>query len=121
MAESINKKIEGLREKIRRHDYLYYILSQPEIADKEYDGLMRELKNLEDKHPHYKTDDSPTIRVSGGIMDGFKTVKHKQKMLSLDNTYSFEELKDWDERVHKGLGRGAKVEYVAELKIDGLS
>jgi DNA ligase (NAD+) len=121
MVSDIKKKIEDLRQKIRRHDYLYYVLSQPQISDKEYDCLMKQLKELEDKHPEYKTADSPTVRVSGGILEGFKTVKHKQKMLSLDNTYSFEELKDWDERVHKGLGTGAKVEYVAELKIDGLS
>ncbi len=121
MATDIKKKIENLRQKIRHHDYLYYSVSQPQISDKEYDCLIKQLKSLEDEHPEYKTADSPTVRVSGGILEGFKTVKHKQKMLSLDNTYSFEELKDWDERVHKGLGRGAKVEYVAELKIDGLS
>src|SRR3989338_3115720 len=120
MALEIKKKIERLREKIRRHDYLYYVLSQPEISDKEYDCLMKELKTLEDRYPEFKTDDSPTIRVSGGILEGFKTVKHKQKMLSLDNTYSFEELRDWDERVRKGLG-SQRVEYVVELKIDGVS
>lgn len=121
MIVDIKKKIEDLRQKIRRHDYLYYVLSRSEISDKEYDSLMGHLKELEDKYPEYRSDDSPTVRVSGGILDGFKTVKHKQKMLSLDNTYSFEELKDWDERVHKGLGERGKTEYVAELKIDGLS
>lgn len=100
---------------------MYYVLSQPEISDKEYDALMRELKALEDKYPEFKSDDSPTARVSGGILEGFQTIKHKQKMLSLDNTYSFEELKDWDERVRKGLGKGEKIEYVVELKIDGVS
>jgi len=117
----IEKKIEGLRQKIRNHDYMYYVLSQPEISDKEYDELMSELRELENRYPEFKTDDSPTVRVGGGILEGFKTVKHKQKMLSLDNTYSFDELKDWDERVHKGLGRQEKVEYVLELKIDGVS
>jgi len=121
MSENIKKKIEDLRKKIRLHDYKYYVLSQPEISDKEYDNLLKELKNLEDRYPQFKSDDSPTVRVSGGILEGFKTVKHKQKMMSLDNTYSFEELRDWEERVRKGLEPDAKVEYVVELKIDGLS
>ena len=120
MALEIKKKIEDLRQKIRHHDYLYYVLSQSEISDKEYDELMRQLKDLEDKYPELKTDNSPTVRLSGGILEGFKTVRHIQKMLSLDNTYSFQGLKDWDERVHKGLG-SERVEYVAELKIDGVS
>jgi DNA ligase (NAD+) len=121
MTQGVRKKIESLREKIRHHDYMYYVLSQPEISDKEYDVLMRELKALENKYHQYKRGDSPTVRVSGGVLAGFKTVKHKQKMLSLDNTYSFEELKDWDARVHKGLIGEEKVQYVAELKIDGVS
>lgn len=120
-AEKIKKEIEKLRGQIRRHDYVYYVLAQPEISDKEYDDLMRRLKDLEDKYPQFKTADSPTVRVSGAVLEGFKTVKHKQKMLSLDNTYSFEELKDWEERVRKGLGINAKVEYIVELKIDGVS
>lgn len=121
MSKDIQKQIEGLRDKIRHHDYLYYVLSQPEISDKEYDKLIIRLKELEDKYPQFKNHDSPTMRISGGILEGFKTVRHKQKMLSLDNTYSFEELKEWDGRVHKGLRTGAAVEYVGELKIDGVS
>src|SRR3989338_8414549 len=117
----IKKRIENLRQKMRHHDYMYYVLSQPEISDKEYDGLMRELKALEEKYPEFKSDDSPTVRVSGGILEGFQKVKHKQKMLSLDNTYSFAELKDWAQRVHKGLGNEKKIEYVVEIKIDGVS
>ncbi len=120
MHKDLKKQIEKLREKIRHHDYRYYVLNQPEISDKEYDCLMKRLKTLEDKYPQFKSDDSPTVRVSGGILKGFRTVKHKQKMLSLDNTYTFQELKDWGERVHKGLG-SQKVEYVVELKIDGVS
>jgi DNA ligase (NAD+) len=120
MSESIKKKIEKLREKIRHHDYLYYILTQPEISDKEYDDLLRELKELERKNPQLITPDSPTQRVSGQVLEGFKTVRHRQKMLSLDNTYSFDELADWDERVHKGLNK-KDIEYVTELKIDGVS
>lgn len=117
----IEKKIESLKKKIRHHDYMYYVLSQPEIGDKQYDDLMAELKALEEQYPEFKSDDSPTVRISGGILEGFKTVRHKQKMLSLDNTYSFEELKEWDDRAHKGLGAGEKIEYVVELKIDGVS
>ena len=115
MSADIRKKIEDLREKIRRHDYLYYVESQPEVSDKEYDDLMRKLQDLEEAHPAYKSPDSPTVRVSGGILAGFKTVRHRHKMVSLDNTYSFEDMGDWFGRVRKGLGASEKVEYVAEL------
>ena len=120
MAQEKKQKIEELRNKIRHHDYMYYCLSQPEISDREYDELMRKLKTLEEEYPQYKSGDSPTVRVSGEILPGFATVRHKQKMLSLDNAYSFDELRDWDERVRKGLGR-QKIEYLIELKIDGVS
>jgi DNA ligase (NAD+) len=121
MSQDIKKKIENLRRQIRKHDYLYYVLAQPQISDKEYDDLMRNLKNLEEKYPEYKSNDSPTVRVGAGILEGFKTVKHREKMFSLDNTYFFDELRDWDTRVRKGLTDSAKIEYVVELKIDGLS
>ncbi|HAH21118.1 MAG: hypothetical protein A2Y00_00480 [Omnitrophica WOR_2 bacterium GWF2_43_52] len=114
------KEIEKLRRAIRHHDLHYYILAQPEISDKEYDTLMRRLREFETKFPELITVDSPTQRVSGGIQEGFKTIKHRQKMFSLDNTYSREELKDWAERVEKGLGH-RPAGYVAELKIDGVS
>jgi len=113
-------KIEKLRDKIRHHDYRYYVLNQPEVSDKEYDSLMQKLQELERAHPQLLTADSPTQRVSGQAQEGFKTVRHKVKMLSLDNTYSIDELRSWDERVHKGLA-AEKIEYVAELKIDGVS
>ena len=121
MPQDIKRKIENLRQQIRHHDYMYYVLSQPEIADKEYDDLMRQLKELEALHPEYKSDDSPTVRLGGGIIEGFKTVKHLQKMVSLGNTYSIGELRDWNERVQRGLEQGKKIEYVAEHKIDGVS
>ncbi|MCM8799226.1 MAG: NAD-dependent DNA ligase LigA [Candidatus Omnitrophica bacterium] len=121
MLEKVKKKIEELREEIRHHDYCYYVLNQPEISDKEYDDLMRQLKELEEKYPQFKTEDSPTVRVGGIILEGFKTVKHKEKMLSLDNTYSFDELSQWQERIFKALGTKEKIEYVVELKIDGVS
>ncbi|MDO8662037.1 MAG: NAD-dependent DNA ligase LigA [Candidatus Omnitrophota bacterium] len=117
----IKKTIESFREQIRHHDYLYYVLSQPKVSDKEYDNLMRRLKDLEDKYPQFKSGESPTVRVGGGILEGFKTVKHAQKMFSLDNTYDFSELKDWEERVYKGAAKNRKIEFVTELKIDGVS
>lgn len=120
MKAAVQKQIEKLREEIRHHDYRYYVLAQPEVSDKEYDTLLKKLQDLENKHPELKTSDSPTVRVSGGILEGFKTVRHRQKMLSLENTYSIEELKEWNMRVHKILGQ-EKVEYVVELKIDGVS
>ncbi|MEA3328569.1 MAG: NAD-dependent DNA ligase LigA [Candidatus Omnitrophota bacterium] len=116
--DKIKKQIEELRKQILRHDYCYYVLNQPEISDTEYDKLMKKLGNLEESHPEFITSDSPTQRVGGEPVKGFKTVRHKAKMLSLDNTYSVEELKSWDKRVKKWL-KGEKVEYVAELKIDG--
>lgn len=117
--KEIKNRIEKLREEIRHHDYLYYVLSQPVISDKEYDELYRELKELEEKYPQFISPDSPTQRVSGEVLKEFKTVRHRVKMLSLDNTYSFEELIEWNERIYKNLGE--KVEFVVELKIDGVS
>lgn len=116
----VKKEIERLRKEIRHHDWRYYVLSQPELSDKEYDELLSKLKELENKFPQLVTADSPTQRISATIQEGFRTIKHRQKMLSLDNTYSFEELKEWQARVQKGLA-SEKIEYVAELKIDGVS
>jgi len=121
MSEQVKKEIEKLREQIRRADYAYYVLSQPEMADWDYDFLMKRLAGLEEKHPQLGSADSPTQRVSGGILKGFSTLKHRQKMLSLDNTYSFDELKDWQARIKKPLRDLSGSNYVLELKIDGLS
>lgn len=121
MSAQAKNKIENLKEKLRKHDYLYYVLSQPSISDKEYDDLMRQLIELENKYPQYRTTDSPSQRLSSGINEGFKTVKHNAGMFSLDNTYSIDELKLWDERVRKGLGEDAVYGYVVELKFDGVS
>lgn len=114
-------KIEQIKEKLRKHDYHYYVLSQPLISDKEYDVLLSELKLLEEKYPQYLTSDSPSQRLSSNISTGFKTIKHSLGMFSLDNTYSIDELKLWDERVRKGLSKNSAIEYVVELKIDGVS
>ncbi|MFA5337161.1 MAG: NAD-dependent DNA ligase LigA [Candidatus Omnitrophota bacterium] len=117
----IKREIENLREQIRDADYKYYVLSEPEISDKEYDDILKKLKDVEGKHPQFITPDSPTQRVSGGIVEGFPTVEHKIKMLSLDNTYSIEELKDWENKIKRMLKRDISINYVVELKIDGVS
>ncbi len=114
------KKIEKLREKLRHHEHLYYVLDKPEISDAEYDALMNELKKLEATHPELITPDSPTQRVGGKPAEGFKKANHSRAMLSLDNAYNAEELADWDRRVHE-LAGNLPVEYTAELKLDGLS
>ena len=114
------KKIEKLREELRHHEHLYYVLDRPEISDAEYDALMNELKKLEAAHPELLSPDSPTQRVGGKPAEGFKKAQHSRPMLSLDNAYSAEELADWDRRVHE-LAGNLPVEYTAELKLDGLS
>ena len=119
-AKDVERKIETLREKIRQHEYLYYVLDQPEISDAEFDKLMKQLKDLEAEHPDLITADSPTQRVGGKPREGFVKVTHSSPMLSLDNTYSEEELRDWERRVHELSGR-KDVDYVCELKLDGMS
>jgi DNA ligase (NAD+) len=114
------KKIEALREKIRHHEHLYYVLDQPEITDAEFDKLMQQLKDLESEHPSLITPDSPTQRVGGKPREGFVKVPHSSPMLSLDNTYNEEELRGWERRVHELTGR-SDVDYVCELKLDGMS
>jgi DNA ligase (NAD+) len=116
----VEKKIEPLREKIRHHERLYYVLDQPEISDAEFDRLMQQLKDLEREHPSLVTPDSPSQRVGGKPREGFVKVAHSSPMLSLDNTYSEEELRDWERRVHELTGR-SDVAYVCELKLDGMS
>jgi DNA ligase (NAD+) len=120
MSAALEKKIEALREKIRHHEYRYYVLDDPEITDAEFDRLMNELKKLEAEHPELVTPDSPTQRVGGKPREGFVKVKHSSPMLSLDNAYSEEELRDWERRVHELSGRN-DVEYMCELKLDGMS
>ena len=118
-------RIQELRTLIRHHEERYYVLNAPEIADAEFDALMKELERLEADNPDLLTQDSPTQRVGGRPVEGFETVVHAQPMLSLDNAYSEDELRGFDERVRRGLGEtGAVPEvvtYVCELKIDGLS
>ena len=121
MSLSIKNKIENLKTQLRKHEHLYYVLSQPIVADKEYDDLMQQLVVLENKYPQYRTNDSPSQRLSSGISVGFKTIRHNGRMLSLDNTYSIDELRAWDQRIRKGLGENSAYDYVVELKFDGVS
>ncbi|HTX77361.1 MAG TPA: NAD-dependent DNA ligase LigA [Terracidiphilus sp.] len=114
------KRAEELRADIRRHEHLYYVLDKPEVSDAEFDKLMNELKRIEAEHPELLTADSPTQRVGGKPAEGFQKVRHSRPMLSLDNAYSEEELRDWDRRVHE-LAGDMPVEYTTELKLDGLS
>jgi DNA ligase (NAD+) len=120
VAKAIEKEIEKLRNDIRYHEYRYYVLDNPEISDFEFDKLMRRLQELEAQNPELVTPDSPTQRVGGQPAEEFPKVRHSVPMLSLDNTYSVDELKDFDRRVRELSGR-SKVEYVGELKLDGLS
>ena len=119
-AKVTAKTIEKLRDEIRRHDDLYYVENNPEIADREYDQLLEELQKLEAAHPELITPDSPTQRVGGRPAEGFPEVVHTRQMLSLDNSYNIDELRAFDERCRR-LAEGRSLEYVAELKIDGLS
>lgn len=117
---SVKNKIEALRDEIRGHDELYYVQDKPEITDVEYDELLSRLKALEEKHPELITPDSPTQRVGGRPAEGFAEVEHRRPMLSLDNSYNIDELRAFDVRCQR-LADGRQFDYVAELKIDGLS
>src|SRR4051812_28484303 len=119
-TKAVQRDVEQLREKIRRHEHLYYVLDAPEISDAEFDRLMQELKALEAQHPQLITPESPTQRVGGKPREGFGKVPHSAPMLSLDNAYNEEELRAWERRVHELSGR-KDVEYVCELKLDGMS
>jgi len=120
MPKNAAAQIEKLRETLRHHERLYYVLDQPAVSDAEYDALMRELRDLEAQHPELLTPDSPTQRVGGKPREGFVKVAHSAPMLSLDNALDEAELRDFDRRVRELL-RGAEFQYVTELKLDGLS
>jgi DNA ligase (NAD+) len=119
-AKDLKKNLETLRDTIRRHEHLYYVLDQPEISDADFDALMQQLQQVEAEHPTLITPDSPTQRVGGKPREGFVKMRHSSPMLSLDNTYSEEELRAWERRVHELSGR-KDVDYVCELKLDGMS
>jgi DNA ligase (NAD+) len=119
-TERAHDEIAHLREVLRYHDERYYVHSDPDISDYEYDQLMIRLRELEEANPELITSDSPTQRVAGRPAEGFERYVHRRPMLSLDNTYSYDDLREWDRRARRGVGRD-QIEYVAELKIDGLS
>src|SRR5579864_6704922 len=119
-SKDIEKKIEGLRDEIRHHEYRYFVLDDPEISDFEFDKLVEQLRKLEAEHPDLITPDSPTQRVGGKPREGVVKVVHSSPMLSLDNTYNEDELRAWERRVHELSGR-KDVDYVCELKLDGMS
>lgn len=119
-SEEIRKKVEALRKEIRHHSYLYYVKDAPEITDYEFDHLYRQLVDLEKEYPELVTPDSPTQRVGGKASDDFRKVRFRKPMLSLANAFSADELRDFDRRVKEGLHTD-HVEYITELKIDGLS
>lgn len=129
-TDSVKQKIEQLRKELNDHNYRYYVQNNPVISDFEFDRLLRELEDLEKQHPQFADINSPTKRVGGDITDKFEKVKHKYPMLSLSNTYSREEITEWETRIHKMLGQEQTtlsdhsddaVEYVMELKYDGLA
>ena len=119
--EEIKNQIEALRQELHDHNHRYYILDEPIISDYEFDQLLQTLQDLEKKYPDFSDPNSPTKRVGGGITKSFDTVPHKYPMYSLSNTYSKEELLQWEERLKKALGEEAQIEYTCELKFDGAS
>lgn len=119
MSENIQKKIEDLREELHQHNYNYYTLDEPTISDFEFDLKLKELQELEKNHPEFFDSNSPTLRVGGEITKNFPTVQHQFRMYSLDNSYDFNDLEDWEKRLQKSLDE--PISYVAELKYDGAS
>lgn len=119
MSQDISTKIEQLTTELNEYNYQYYVLANSVISDYDFDQKLKELESLENQYPQYRDPNSPTLKVGGDITSKFKTVKHRYPMLSLSNTYNEEELRDFDERVQKAIGH--PVDYVCELKFDGLS
>ncbi|MFW2135429.1 NAD-dependent DNA ligase LigA [Chryseobacterium sp. TY4] len=119
MSHDIQHKIEALRQELHQHNYNYYILDEPSISDFEFDVMLKELQDLEEKYPEFADANSPTLRVGGGVTKNFPTVQHQFRMYSLDNSYDFDDLEDWEKRIIKTIEE--PVEFVAELKYDGAS
>jgi DNA ligase (NAD+) len=120
-SKALEREAAQLRSELNRHNYLYYVEAQPEISDREYDRLMERLTALESQYPELAMPDSPTQRVGGQPLEGFAKVRHVVPMLSIDNTYNFDEVRKWDARVRRGLNPGEPLHYVVELKVDGIS
>ena len=121
MASPPANEIAALRDELRHHEHLYYVLDAPVLTDAQYDALLNRLKTLEAEHPESITPDSPTQRVGGKPAEGFVKASHSRPMLSLDNAYNDDELRAWDVRVRAGLTSADEVRYTCELKLDGLS
>ncbi|MDY0931586.1 NAD-dependent DNA ligase LigA [Chryseobacterium sp. CFBP8996] len=119
MSENIQHKIEQLRKELNQHNENYYLMDEPSISDFEFDLLLKELQDLEAQYPEFHDDNSPTIRVGGGVTKNFQTIQHQFRMYSLDNSYDFDDLADWEKRIIKTIDE--PVEFVAELKYDGAS
>ncbi|WP_159477195.1 NAD-dependent DNA ligase LigA [Chryseobacterium sp. 18068] len=119
MSENIQHKIEQLRKELNQHNENYYLMDEPSISDFEFDLLLKELQDLEAQYPEFHDDNSPTIRVGGGVTKNFPTIQHQFRMYSLDNSYDFDDLADWEKRIIKTIDE--PVEFVAELKYDGAS
>ncbi len=116
---NVKERIDFLRKEISGHNHSYYVLDNPSVSDFEFDSLLKELQNLEKIHPEYFDRNSPTQRVGGSVIDGFVSVPHKYRMLSLGNTYSEEDLIDFDTRLKKITDQ--EIKYICELKYDGVS
>ncbi len=119
MSDTIQQTIEELRLELHQHNYNYYILDEPTVSDFEFDALLRKLQDLEEQYPEFKDENSPSLRVGGGVTKNFVTVRHEYRMYSLDNSYDFNDLEDWEKRIIKTIDE--PVEFVAELKYDGAS
>ncbi|HIP87914.1 MAG TPA: NAD-dependent DNA ligase LigA, partial [Anaerolineales bacterium] len=121
VPEEVRKRVEDLRQEIHYHNYRYYVLNAPVISDAEYDALMRELRELEERYPELITPDSPTQRVGAPPAEEFARVRHPAPILSLDNAFGPDEARAWLERISKLLPPGVRLDFVVEPKIDGLS
>src|SRR3954454_8156890 len=119
--QDVKGEIAGLRAEINRHNRLYYVDAAPTISDREYDRLIERLQTLEAEHPELITPDSPTQRVGGEPLAEFKTVRHAVAMLSIENTYNHDDIREWDARIRRGLTPGESIRYVVELKVDGVA
>jgi DNA ligase (NAD+) len=117
---SAEQQIKTLRTELREHNYNYYVLDKPMISDYDFDMKLKQLQDLETKHPEFHDPTSPTLRVGGMVTKNFETIPHEQRMYSLDNSYSKEDIEDWEKRIQRGLG-GVDVEFTCELKYDGAS
>lgn len=120
MSKSVQQQIEELRAELDRHNWLYYVESKPEISDLEYDRMLKTLEQLETEHPEYASPDSPTQKVGGMPIAAFRTVQHRIPMLSIDNVYDLDALRDFDDRTRKLL-QADEVEYSIEYKVDGVA